>query len=61
VGESARLRRVALRIARKIWLRMGSRNRIFGIGAGRELHTGCKTSRPVDFPPSNSGSASTYQ
>src|ERR1700675_3346217 len=39
---------------------MGSRNRIFGIGAERELRTECKTSRPGDFPLNTSGSASTY-
>jgi hypothetical protein len=59
--ESARRRRVALRIARKIWLRMDFRNRTFDSGAGRELRTECRTSRPGDFQPSNSGSASTYR
>src|SRR6266853_532775 len=41
--------------------RMGSRTRTFDIGARRGLRTECRTSRPGDFPLSNSGSASTYQ
>jgi hypothetical protein len=59
--ESARRRRVALRIARKIWLRMDFRNRTFDIGARRGLRTECRTSRPGDFRLSNPGSASTYR
>jgi hypothetical protein len=44
--ESARQCRVVPHIARRTWPRMGYQNCTFGIAAGRELRTECRTSRP---------------